>query len=78
MTRKQIGAILGAVVLAVAAPLLALVLLHALDGDVQASSIVTVGIDMDPSATPANDHSTVGSVELCIQTTAGASIVFDL
>jgi len=37
MTRKQIGAILGVVVFAVAAPLLTLALLHALDGKAQAA-----------------------------------------
>jgi hypothetical protein len=38
MTRKQIGAILGAVVLAVAAPILTLAVLHMLDGTAQAQS----------------------------------------
>jgi hypothetical protein len=36
MTRKQIGAILGAVALAVGAPLLTLFLLHSLDGTAEA------------------------------------------
>ena len=36
MTRKQIGAVFGAVVLAVAAPLLLLALLHGLDGTARA------------------------------------------
>jgi hypothetical protein len=38
MTKKQIGAVLGAVVLAVAAPLLTLAVLHVLDGTAQAQT----------------------------------------
>jgi hypothetical protein len=78
MTRKQIGAILGAVVLAVAAPILTLALLRGADDTTYAQGPVVVGIDMDPLNTPANDDDSLGTIERCIKTTAGASVDFDL
>jgi len=64
MTRKQIGSVLGAVVLAVAAPFLTLAVLHVLDGTAQA--LETVNFDVDPNVT-GNSANTLGPVEDCVR-----------
>jgi len=74
MTRKQIGAVLGAVVLAVAAPFLTLAVLHVLDGTAQAQD--TVNFDVDPNVT-GNSPNTLGTVEECVRVDVDVSGGFD-
>jgi len=74
MTRKQIGAVLGAVVLAVAAPFLTLAVLHVLDGTAQAQG--TVNFDVDPEVT-GNTANTLGVVEDCVRVDVDVSGGFD-
>jgi len=74
MTRKQIGAVLGAVVLAVAAPFLTLAVLHVLDGTAQAQGIVN--FDIDPNTT-GNTANTLGPVEDCVRVDVDVSGGFD-
>ena len=50
MTMKQAGAVLGAVVLAVAAPLLILVLLHGIDGTARAQTLLFTLNTANPQA----------------------------
>ena len=76
MTRKQIGAILGAVVLAVAAPILTLAVLHTLDGTAQAQGVVD--FDIDPEIT-GNTASSLGTIEQCerVDGVGGFDVVAD-
>jgi hypothetical protein len=46
-------------------------------GSAQASAVVTVGIDADPTGTPANTATTLGSIESCRSVTNGATFTVD-
>ena len=84
MTRKQIGAVLGAVVLAAAAPFLTLAVLHVLDGTAQANpDTITVGFDMYPTGNgcPGDGVTdcTLGPVDKCVAVPPGGGLVdFDI
>ena len=55
----------------VAAALLALWAVRAPPDTAQANHTVTVGLDMDPSGTPANTGTSLGSIEDCVDVTTG-------
>jgi len=51
--------------------------IEGLDRPAQANPTVTVGIDADPAATPANTADSLGSTESCIEVTAGQTFDID-